>query len=132
MMSTERRELSVNQLDFFAIRNNLKSFLKSQNDFKDYDFEGSGLSVLLDILSYVTHYQGIYNNLTANELFLDTSIKRSSLVSHAKSLGYVPRSITAPVANLNITFAGGVPDTLLTPRQCRQTFVSRPIFKIWR
>ena len=112
MMSTERRELSVNQLDFFAIRNNLKSFLKSQNDFKDYDFEGSGLSVLLDILSYVTHYQGIYNNLTANELFLDTSIKRSSLVSHAKSLGYVPRSITAPVANLNITFAGSVPDIL--------------------
>ena len=75
-MTTERKELSVNQLDFFAIRDNLKSFLKSQNDFQDYDFEGSGLSVLLDILSYVTHYQGIYNNLTANELFLDTEIKR--------------------------------------------------------
>ena len=111
-MTTERKQLSVNQLDFFAIRNNLKSFLKSQNDFQDYDFEGSGLSVLLDILSYVTHYQGIYNNLTANELFLDTAIKRSSLVSHAKSLGYVPRSITAPIATVDITYTGVVPNRI--------------------
>ena len=91
-MTTERKELSVNQLDYFGIRDNIKSFLKSQEQFLDYDFEGSGLSVLIDVLSYVTHYQGIYNNLTANELFLDTAVKRSSLVSHAKSLGYTPRS----------------------------------------
>ena len=111
-MTTERKELSVNQLDFFAIRDNLKSFLKSQNGFQDYDFEGSGLSVLLDILSYVTHYQGIYNNLTANELFLDTAIKRSSLVSHAKSLGYVPRSITSPIATVNVNYVGTTPNIL--------------------
>jgi len=109
-MTTERKELSVNQLDYFEIRENIKNFLKSQEQFLDYDFEGSGLSVLLDVLSYVTHYQGIYNNLTANELFLDTAIKRSSLVSHAKSLGYVPRSRTSPVATVDITYASGVPN----------------------
>jgi len=111
-MTTERKELSVNQLDYFEIRQNIKNFLKSQEQFLDYDFEGSGLSVLLDVLSYVTHYQGIYNNLTANELFLDTAVKRSSLVSHAKSLGYVPRSRSAPVATVDITYANAVPNIL--------------------
>ena len=111
-MTTERKELSVNQLDYFEIRQNIKNFLKSQEQFSDYDFEGSGLSVLLDVLSYVTHYQGIYNNLTANELFLDTAVKRSSLVSHAKSLGYVPRSRSAPVATVDITYANAVPNIL--------------------
>ena len=89
-MTTKEKELSVNQLDYFEIRQNIKNFMKSQEQFLDYDFEGSGLSVLLDVLSYVTHYQGIYNNLTANELFLDTALKRSSLVSHAKSCGLRP------------------------------------------
>ena len=103
-MSTERKQLSVNELDFFTIRSNLKDFLSGQSEFKDYDFEGSGLSVLLDALAYTTHYQGIYNNLTANELFLDSALKRSSLVSHAKSLGYVPRSKTAPVANISVYY----------------------------
>jgi hypothetical protein len=111
-MTTERKELSVNQLDYFEIRQNIKNFMKSQEQFLDYDFEGSGLSVLLDVLSYVTHYQGIYNNLTANELFLDTALKRSSLVSHAKSLGYVPRSRSAPVATVDITYANAVPTIL--------------------
>ena len=113
-MTTERKELSVNQLDYFGIRDNIKSFLKPQEQFLAYDFEGSGLSVLTDILSYVTHYQGIYNNLTANELFLDTAVKRSSLVSHAKSLGYTPRSKTSPIATVNLKFplSGGIPSTL--------------------
>ena len=68
-MATTRKNLSVNDLDFETIKSNIKTFLKEQETFKDYDFEGSGLTVLLDILSYFTHYQGIYNNLTANELF---------------------------------------------------------------
>ena len=86
-MSTERQSLQVNELDFNTLKNNIQSFLKNQSEFSDYNFEGSGLTVLLDILSYFTHYQGIYNNLIANELFLDTAVKRSSVVSHAKSLG---------------------------------------------
>ena len=82
-MSTERQSLQVNELDFNTLKNNIQSFLKNQSEFSDYNFEGSGLTVLLDILSYITHYQGIYNNLIANELFLDTAVKRSSVVSHA-------------------------------------------------
>jgi hypothetical protein len=80
------------------------NFLQNQEEFKDYDFEGSGLSVILDLLSYYTHYQGVYNNFTASELFLDTAQKRSSVVSHAKSLGYVPFSRTAPTLTANCTF----------------------------
>jgi len=100
-MSTERQSLQVNELDFNTLKNNIQSFLKNQSEFSDYNFEGSGLTVLLDILSYFTHYQGIYNNLIANELFLDTAVKRSSVVSHAKSLGYTPRSKTAATAVVN-------------------------------
>ena len=86
-MSTQK-SLQVNSLDFDQIKLSIKGFLSNQTVFKDYDFEGSGLSVLLDVLSYTTYYQGIYNHLASNELFLDTAIKRSSVVSHAKSLGY--------------------------------------------
>lgn len=102
-MALERKALSVNELDFDRIKTNITTFLNNQSTFTDYDFESSGLSVLLDILSYFTHYQGIYNNLVANELFLDSAVKRSSLVSHAKSLGYTPRSVTAAVAVVNIS-----------------------------
>ena len=100
-MSTERQSLQVNELDFNTLKANIQSFLKNQSEFSDYNFEGSGLTVLLDVLSYFTHYQGIYNNLIANELFLDTAVKRSSVVSHAKSLGYTPRSKTAATAVVN-------------------------------
>ena len=103
-MSTERQSLQVNELDFNTLKSNIQSFLKNQSEFSDYNFEGSGLTVLLDILSYFTHYQGIYNNLIANELFLDTAVKRSSVVSHAKSLGYTPRSKTAATATVNANF----------------------------
>ena len=100
---TTQKSLQVNSLDFDQIKLNIKSFLSSQTLFKDYDFEGSGLSVLLDVLSYVTYYQGIYNHLSSNELFLDTAVKRSSVVSHAKALGYTPRSITSPTAVVDLT-----------------------------
>lgn len=101
-MANERQSLSVNSLDFANIKSNIKDYLANQETFSDYDFEGSGLSVLLDILSYYTHYQGVYNNLVANELFIDSAVKRSSVVSHAKSLGYTPRSRTSAVATVDI------------------------------
>ena len=97
------KSLSVNSLDFTQIKTNIKTFLKDQSTFKDYDFDGSGLSVLIDTLSYVTYYQGIYNHFAANELFIDTAVKRSSVVSHAKSLGYNPRAISAATATVDIT-----------------------------
>ena len=95
--------LRVTELDFDTIKQNLKAFLNQQSEFTDYDFEGSGLSVLLDLLAYNTHYNAYYLNMVANESFLDTSLLRDSVVSHAKTLGYTPYSQTAPVAMINFT-----------------------------
>ena len=95
--------LRVTELDFDTIKQNLKTFLNQQSEFSDYDFEGSGLSVLLDILAYNTHYQAFYLNMVANESFLDTALLRDSVISHAKVLGYTPYSNKAPVATINFT-----------------------------
>jgi len=93
--------LRITELDFDSIKTNLKSFLRQQNTFQDYDFEGSGLSILLDILAYNTHYNAYYLNMAANEAFLDTAILRDSAVSHAKTLGYIPYSNRSSVATIN-------------------------------
>ena len=110
--------LKVTELDFDSIKLNLKNFLKSQNDFSDYDFDGSGLSVLLDILAYNTHYNAYYLNMIANESFLDTALLRNSVVSHAKKFGYVPRSATASRATINFTInsLNTNPGSLTIPR----------------
>ncbi len=99
-MATNPSKLRVTELDFDDIKDNLKTFLKAQSQFRDYDFEGSGMSVLLDILAYNTHYLGFNANMLANEMFLDSSSLRSSAVSHAKMLGYEvssPRAASAIV-----------------------------------
>lgn len=93
--------LRVTELDFDTIKTNLRTFLNQQSEFTDYNFEGSGLSILLDVLAYNTHYNGYYLNMVANESFMDTALLRDSVVSHAKSLGYVPYSTRAPVASIN-------------------------------
>jgi hypothetical protein len=110
--------LRVTDLDFDTIKNNLKQFLKSQSEFTDYDFEGAGLSVLLDILSYNTHYNAYYLNMIANESFLDTSLLRNSVVSHAKKYGYVPGSSKASRAVVDFTINTGSSDSgnLTLPR----------------
>lgn len=95
--------LRITELDFDTIKQNLKNFLNQQTEFTDYDFEGSGLSVLLDILAYNTHYNAYYLNMVANESFLDTAILRDSVVSLGKTLGYVPYSVKSPVATINFT-----------------------------
>jgi hypothetical protein len=105
-MATSNTYLKVTELDFNDIRDNLKTFLSNQTQFKDYDFEGSAMSVLLDVLSYNTHYNAYYVNMLANEMFLDTAQQRDSVVSRAKELGYVPISSIGPTANINITFTG--------------------------
>jgi hypothetical protein len=109
--------LRVTELDFDEIKNNLKLFLNQQPEFTDYDFEGSGLSVLLDILAYNTHYNAYYLNMIANEAFLDTALLRDSVVSHAKTLGYVPYSQRSPVATINFVCqsANNDPGKLLLP-----------------
>ena len=95
-------KLNVADIDFDAIKTNLKDYLKSQSQFSDYDFEGAGINILLDVLAYNTHYNSFYLNMIANEMFLDSSSLRQSAVSHAKLLGYTPRSYTAPVATVNV------------------------------
>lgn len=88
-------DLNVTELDFDQIKGSLKEFLKNQSQFKDYDFEGSSMAVLLDLLAYNTHYNAYYMNMIANEMFLDTAQLRESVVSRAKMLGYTPRSASA-------------------------------------
>jgi hypothetical protein len=102
-MATNKRKLRVTELDFDNIKDNLKTFLKAQQEFKDYDFEGSGMSVLLDTLAYNTHYLGFNANMLANEMFLDSAALRSSVVSHAKTLGYEVSSPRAPIATVNVS-----------------------------
>ena len=94
--------LRISELDFDQIKTNLKTFLHAQTEFTDYDFEGSGLSTLLDILAYNTHYNAYLANMVVNEMFLDSAVKRSSAVSIAKHLGYTPVSTRGSVANLDI------------------------------
>lgn len=96
------KKIQTTELDFDDIKNNLKVFLQGQSEFQDYDFEGSALSVLLDVLAYNTHYNSLYTNLAVNEAFLDSASKRSSVVSRAKELGYVPYSATSAAAIVNV------------------------------
>ena len=95
-------QLNVTELDFDLIKSNLKTYLEGQEEFSDYNFEGSGMSVLLDILAYNTHYNGMLAHMLGNENFIDTAIKRESVVSIAKALGYTPRSMRASQAKINL------------------------------
>ena len=101
-MATEKSALRVTELDFASIKENLKTYLRSQTEFQDFDFEGSGMSVLLDILAYNTHYMAYYLNQVGNEMFLDTAQVRDSIVSHAKLMNYVPGSSQGSLAKVNI------------------------------
>lgn len=94
--------LPVNQLDFNTLRTNLRTYLEGQDRFKDYDFDGSNISVLLDILAYNTYQNAFYLNMIGNEMFLDTATLRDSVVSHAKELNYLPRSYTSAAATLQV------------------------------
>ena len=96
-------KINVSDLDFDLIKASLKEFLKSQDQFTDYDFEGSGLNILLDVLAYNTHYNAMYTNLAVNEMFLDSASKRDSVISIANNYGYIPISRTAARANLSMT-----------------------------
>ena len=97
------KKLEISGLDFDTVKTNLKTFLRNQDQFLDYDFEGSGMSALLDVLAYNTHYLGFHANMLANEMFIDSAALRSSVVSHAKTLGYETRSVRAPRAKVNVT-----------------------------
>ncbi len=110
------RRLNVTELDFDTIKGNLKTFLRNQDQFTDYDFEGSGLSNILDLLAYNTHYNAVYANVLANEMFIDSADLRNSIVSHAKHVGYTPQSATSPIAYLDLTVVGATGNTLTAAR----------------
>lgn len=102
MATANNTSLTVADLDFFSIKNNLKNFLRSQSEFTDYDFDASGLSVLLDVLAYNTYYNAFYLNMAANEAFLDTAQLRQNILSQAKLVNYIPASKQGALAKINI------------------------------
>jgi hypothetical protein len=109
--------LVVSDLDFDSIRSNLSSYLQSQVQFKDYDFEGSNIGVLLDILSYNTHINNFYTNMAISESFLDSAQVRDSVVSRAKELNYTPRSYRSAVAYIDIQISPTTaPATITIPK----------------
>ena len=101
----------LNNLDFADIKIALKDYMRAQTDFTDYDFEGSAISQILDVLAYNTYYTAFNTNMVVNELFLDSATLRDNVVSLAKQLGYTPKSITAPKASVSmaLTFSGTAP-----------------------
>lgn len=99
-------KITTQDLDFDGIKSNLKTFFQGQTELSDYNFEGSGLALLLDVLAYNTHYNALYTNLAVNEAFLDSAVKRNSVVSKAFELGYLPQSATSAKATVNITVSG--------------------------
>ena len=113
--ATETKKLQVTELDFDQIKNNLKQFLRNQSEFVDYDFEGSGMAVLLDLLAYNTHYLGFNANMAANESFLDSAELRSSVVSLAKMLGYTPSSPISPTAIIDVTLTNATGPSVTMP-----------------
>jgi len=110
-MATNDKRLIVSEFDFDDVKSNLKTFLQAQTEFTDYDFEGSGISVLLDVLAYNTHYLGFNMNMLANEMFLDSSSLRSSVVSHAKTLGYEVASVRSAKAEIDVILFDSVKTT---------------------
>ena len=107
-MAIERR-INASQLDFDQIKSNLVAHMKATDStFNDYNYEGSAMSTVIDVLAYITHVNSMNANFALNETFLDTSQLRSSVVSHAKLLGYTPRSIAPSIAYVDMTMAKGV------------------------
>jgi hypothetical protein len=129
-MAQANTTLRIAELDFDQIKTNLKDFLRSQQEFQDFDFEGSGMSILLDVLAYNTHYNAFYLNMVGNEMFIDTAQLRNSIISHAKLMNYVPRGTVAPTAVVNITVTPSSNEdqdatTLTMPAYT--TFLSEPL-----
>jgi len=108
----------ITELDFDAVKRQLKSYLQTQTQFKDYDFEGSNMSVLLDVLAYNTFQNNFYTNMALNEMFLDSAVLKNSVVSHAKELNYVPRSRKSAKAVVNVRIYDQTRDdqTITIPR----------------
>lgn len=112
----------ITELDFFAIKEQFKDYLRTQTTFKDYNFEGSNMSILLDVLSYNTFQNNFYTNMAISEMFLDTAQLRNSVISHAKELNYLPKSSTSAKAIVRVTIVDtNGPSTITIPKGTRFT-----------
>lgn len=124
-MSQLNNRIKVADLEFDSIKQNLKDFLKGQEEFSDYNYEGSALSVLIDLLAYNTHYNTLYTNMAINEMFLDSATKRSSILSIANNFGYSPRTVRGAVATLQLRVDAqkvvGTPSNLILPKYTQFT-----------
>lgn len=134
-------QLRVAELDFDTIKANLIAFLRSKPEFTDYDFEGSGLSVIMDLLAYNTHYNAVIANMLIQEVYLDTAVKPASLALIAKRMGYVPTSRTAPRATVQLevfptdtplllTLGKGAQFTATVNSTDRATFITRDAYTV--
>ena len=115
-MASANSSINIAELDFDNIKRNLKDYLRGQDKFNDYDFESSVISTVLDLLAYNTHYNAYYLNMVANEAFLDTAVKRGSVISHAKLLNYTPSSAKASKATIEIKFNGTTAPNFTIPK----------------
>lgn len=104
------------EIDFTEIRNSLKEFLRSQDELQDYDFDGSAISSIIDLLAYTTHINAVNANVGLNETFLDTAQFRGSVVGHARQLGYIPRSATAASASISVQINNPTEDDFVLGR----------------
>ena len=114
--------LNTTQLNFEEIKTNLREWMRQDSNFTDYDYEASGLSFLLDVLAYNTHYNAVLANFMANEMFIDTAQKRSSVLSHAKGVGYRPHGYIGARAHLSVVLTtGGSAPSYVIPRGTKFT-----------
>ena len=118
MATINSSNINITDLDFDDVSKSLKEYLKGQSTLKDYDFEGSNLAILVDLLAYSAHTSAFNANMVASEMFLDTAQIRKNVVSRAKELGYTPSSRTASKATFDLTVTnptiGGVTPSSLT------------------
>lgn len=117
--------ITLTSLDFADYKNSLQTFLQSQSQFQDYNFDGSNLSVILDLLSYNTYMNAFYMNMVASEMFLDTAQQRDSVVLRAKELNYVPRSFRSSYALIDLVVADVDPSIVLLTIPSGTSFTGR-------
>ena len=115
-MASANSGLQITNLDFNSIKDSFKTFLQQQPTLKDYNYDASALSVLLDLLAYNTQYNAYYLNMVANEMFLDSAVQRNSVISHAKLMNYMPTSASAPRATVQVKINGVSGGSLTLPK----------------
>lgn len=126
-MADTNRQIKIDELNFDGIRSNLRNFLAGQDTFKDYNFEGSALSVILDLLAYNTHYNAMYTNMALNEMFIDSASKRESVLSICKTLGYTPRSASSAYSNVTIQISGYYSDSGIVTLPAKSVFTASTV-----